>query len=270
MKKPLFIFSLALVVALAASPAWALFVNGGFEDGTTNGWSYRGGYFNDYQGDSMAGVNWSQDGTAYGYPAGYWTDGIVSIVSGGTDPQTNNNLSLPLYGNHSVKVNDEYGNAHVTQIWQADTVTASDLDLNDNKYHLRFAWASVLMNPWGHPTEDQPFFNVDVTINGSNVYSVFHTGDEGGWTLGGNWWGEDWYYNLENVDLDTLLLGDLVEVRLTAADCSWWGHGGYAYLDGFGSTYIPPVDNPVPEPATMLLLGGGLLGLGGLRRKLRK
>ncbi|WP_246399166.1 PEP-CTERM sorting domain-containing protein [Geomonas silvestris] len=44
-------------------------------------------------------------------------------------------------------------------------------------------------------------------------------------------------------------------------------HGGFAFLDGIGTTYEPPA---VPEPSTFILLGAGLGGLALWRRKQRK
>ena len=123
-------------------------------------------------------------------------------------------------------------------------------------------WGAALIDP-GHPPGDQPFFGIDVSVNGTPLGTFTADATDaagGGWTVAGSDGWDPLYYKQDtwSYSLSSFIVGDSVRVEMFVADCGWGGHGGYAFLDGIGTAYQPP-DNPVvPVPAAVIL---GSLGI---------
>jgi hypothetical protein len=247
------IFIAAAILAFAASAQAASFTNGGFEDGNLGSWTGGGGY-------------WSG---SPGYPVNptYYAGGTSNntLMNGGVDPITG--LNRVYNGNYSVRVNDSVNNYSVSTIKQSVT--------NYTANNIFFEWQAVLQG--SHGTADSDYFSLTLhddtagadlvkrEYSSASAYSIFG--------LAAN--NSSWYTNgwtVENVDLAALnAVGHDFTLTLLASDCPYGGHAGYVYLDGFADVIREEGGNEggaaVPEPSTMLLLGGGLAGLAFWRKR---
>ncbi len=255
MKKILASTALA-VLALAATPAMAGFVNGGFEDGTFSGWTKGGG--------GRAGLNpltpsaYLPGGSAFSASA----NRSAVIASGYVDPLLGALVGDTVYGGaYGVRIEDTSTGGLVSVISQKVT--------NYTDPSIFFAWKAVLQNG-GHDDNESAIFQLvlrDLTTGVDVISRSYNAGAGGGgvdprFSLQGNYfYTANW--QIEALTIDASLSGHDFELTVLAADCDPTGHLGYAYLDGFGAR----IPDPVPEPATIGLMGLGLLGLGFARRR---
>ena len=266
----------ALRAAVAAglfalsAPASAIFHNGGFEDGAYTDWTVGGG-----GNPGLAGAP-PFTGASVQIDAG--APGPASIVGAdATDPFAPT-IALPRVGQFTAKLNDAGGGSLVTTLRQTDVVSASDVDPIDGLPHIRFAFAPVLDDP-NHSPEQQPYFYVVVRnlADSSVLFEQFaYSGQAGVQFLAG---AGSWKY-LEFQDVDAVLpasaIGQQIELTVVAADCSLGAHGGYVYVDGFGSAPVggggdggAASSEPVPTlgPWMLALLA---FALGGAGRRLHR
>ena len=259
---------LLLSSLLFASPAFAIFTNGGFETGDFSGWT------------KTIGINPGLTGSPP------FTGANVQILTGGTDtsaivgatvdpraPQ----LALPRAGAFTARINDFNSGAVLNSIKQSAPITSADIDTGDGQLHVRFSYAAVLEDP-GHPPTDQPYFYVVLRnlTKGTVLFEDFtYSGQPGKTFVTNGAWKST---NFANVDVVVPManLGDTLEIEAIGADCSQGAHGGYVYLDGFGSAVVGPggpVATNVPVPTlsqwALIALAVLLFGVAFIQRRRR-
>ncbi len=259
---------LAATALLAPLSAHAVFQNGGFELNSFAGWTLEGGL--------NPGLAGSPPFTGASVQITPGSPGPANIVGTLSDPRAPL-ISLPRVGSYTARLNDEAGGARVTRLRQVDTLTAADIDPADGLPHLRFAFAPVLDDP-SHAAHEQPYFYVAVRnlADNSLLFEQFAWSGQPGVDFlqgSGNWK----YLPFQNVDavLPLSAIGQPIELVVIAADCSLGGHGGYVYVDGFGSTAVgqpggggTAIAVPVGHPFALAALVA-LLAATGWRRARR-
>ena len=257
MNKTLLLAAASLLALSTAAHADA-FVNGGFEAGDSSGWTTGTGYRGNVSNPNLHPSDVLPGGSLYSNGLNH-----SSIIATGTvDSNVGAALGSTVYsGNYSWRVEDLTTGGYASAISQ--TV------LNYTDANIFFAWKSVLEGAHGVTDAATMIIQLTDLTTGDVLISREYNAASGGGgvdprfsTDGRYFYTPDW--QIEQLAIDASLSGHDFLLAVLGSDCEPTGHRGYVYLDGFGNTPPPP---GVPEPATLGLLGVGLAGVLGLRRR---
>ncbi len=251
------------VFALASSAQAAGFINGGFEDGNTNGWTLGGGYRG-----SMLNNN-ANFNPAYflpgggGYNAGIANSHSAVIGTGYVDPNVGAALGSTVYsGNYAMRIEDTTWGGYASVLTQTVSNYTDD--------SIYFAWKAVMLGAHGlNDAATMVITLTDLTAGDEVIRREYNAASGGGGVdsrfslLNNNYYTPDW--QIEQLSIDASRSGHDFVLSVLAADCQPTGHWGYVYLDGFGAVTPPPGD--VPEPAGLALAGLALAAAAAARRR---
>lgn len=260
--KTKFALALAASTLLATAAHANPFTNGGFETGNFSGWTVSNSAYRGNINNASLTPSWvfsNANNTMHS-----------QIISAGTiDPRVGAAFGSTVYaGNYSARIEDTTTGGYASAIMQ--TVT------NYTEDSINFVWKAVLEG--AHGINDAATFKLvltDLTDN-INLITREYNAASGGSGVdtrfsfnGDSYYTKDW--QIETLNITDSLKGHDFMLSLVAADCEPTGHWGYVYLDGFGSVAGGGGDgtdpNAVPEPATLAMLGLGLLGMTATRRR---
>ena len=245
---------------LASQGAHANFVNGGFEDSPAmTGWTITSFLNNKPNGLGINGITTFPPTESSHLNLNSASANNLTMVWSGTDPRTNNVLTVPRtgFGTQAARVNGPTSGYRTSSIAQTTAMTPSDVD-PDGNIHVRFALAPVLENPGSsHSSREQPYFFVELTnvTKGTVLFTQFNFANQPGvsWQNFNGLQFTDWVTYDVPLPPGQVDPGDQVKMTVFAAGCSQSGHWGYVYVDQAGTAVLPNLVVSASGPASIVL-----------------